>query len=316
MNVLSKESYGLPILLAIGLHMMIFVTAFIAVDFSDNNRPEPKRPPIVNATVIDISQTIIGQREEQKKKNIQQQAIIEKKKKDKEAQQKAAQLERRKALETQKKELARAKAAKEKAVRQAAAVKKAESDKKKSAEAAKKKEQQALIAKAEADKKKRLEQEEATEAKRKKLAAELERQAAERERQKTAAREAEKERLAKEATEAAAKKKAEEDKRAAEEAQMVQSIGGLINNRIAAAWNRPPSARNGMKTELAISFLPAGDVLAVNVIKGSGDALFDQRAANAARSIRVEELSKVDPYVFDRNFRKVVIIFNPQDLRN
>jgi colicin import membrane protein len=71
-----------------------------------------------------------------------------------------------------------------------------------------------------------------------------------------------------------------------------------------------------MKTELAISFLPSGEVLAVNIIKGSGDALFDQRAEDAARSIVVKELSEVDPYVFDRNFRRVVIIFNPQDLRN
>ncbi|MEL0636749.1 cell envelope integrity protein TolA [Marinomonas sp. TI.3.20] len=316
MKWLNKESYGVPALLAVGLHLVILGGCFVAVDFSDKDAPAPKRTPVVQATVVDISQTIIGKREEQAKKLIQQQAI-EKKNKEKEAQQKAKNLERRKALEAQKKELAQAKKAKDKAIRQAAAAKKAAADKKKAADDAKKKAQQeALVAKQNAEKQKRLEQDKAEEEKKRKAEAAKQLAEKEKQRQLAADREAEKERLAKEAADAAAAKKAEDEKRAADEAQAVQSISSLINDRITAAWNRPASARNGMKTELQISFLPSGEVLAVNLIKSSGDALFDQRAVNAARSIRVEELSKIDPYVFDRNFRKVVIIFNPQDLRN
>lgn len=315
MKWLNKESYGVPALLAVGLHLVILGACFVAVDFSDKDAPAPKRTPIVQATVVDISQTIIGKREEQAKKLIQQQAI-EKKNKEKEAQQKAKNLERRKALEAQKKELAQAKKAKDKAIRQAAAAKQAAADKKKAADDAKEQAQQALVAKQNAEKQKRLEQDKAEEEKKRKAEAAKQLAEKEKQRQLAADREAEKERLAKEAADAAAAKKAEDEKRAADEAQAVQSISGLINDRITAAWNRPASARNGMKTELQISFLPSGEVLAVNLIKSSGDALFDQRAVNAARSIRVEELSKIDPYVFDRNFRKVVIIFNPQDLRN
>ncbi|SBS37820.1 hypothetical protein MSP8887_03054 [Marinomonas spartinae] len=321
MSFFKKDGYGVPIVLAVGLHLAILLIGVVTINFSDDSLPAPKRPPIVHATVVDISKTIIGKREAEKKKEAQQQAEIAKQK-ELAAKKKAKELAERKAFEAQKKQLAQAKKAQEQAIRKAEAAAKAKEE----AAAAKKKKEQEIArqkqladqrAKEKASQKAAEEKKRQEEAKKKAQAAEEAKRQKELERQKQEiARKAEQERLAKEAARQA-KAKAEAEKKAAQEAKLVQSISGLINNRIAQAWIRPPNARNNMKTKLQISFLPTGEVQNVQVVESSGDALFDQRAVNAARNMGViRELSKVDPYVFERNFRNVVIIFNPQDLRN
>uniref|UniRef100_A6VXD6 Tol-Pal system TolA n=1 Tax=Marinomonas sp. (strain MWYL1) TaxID=400668 RepID=A6VXD6_MARMS len=318
MKWLRSDSYSIPTVLAIGLHVAIVVAGFVAIDFSDNEIPKPKRPPIVNATVVDVSQTIIGKRESDEKAAKQQAAALAEKKK-KEAEQARKKETQRKALEEKQKQLAQAKQAKEKAEAEKQEAEKQEAERKKKAAEQKRIAQEAeskRLAQEQADKK-RLAEKEASEKKKQELArkAEADRLAEEeRKRQEEAAKLAEK----KKAEEAAAKAAAEEAmQRAADEAQMVQSISGLINDRVTAAWIRPPSARNNMKAQLRIYFLPNGEVMNAQITKSSGDALFDQRAVDAVYKVRkIEELSKVDSYVFERNFRQVDLIFNPQDLRN
>ncbi|WP_392383984.1 TonB family protein [Marinomonas primoryensis] len=285
----------------------------VVIDFSDNAPQQPKRPHIVNATVIDISQTIIGKRESEEKAAKQQQAALSEKKR-KEAEQNQKKEAERKALEDKQKKIAQAKQIKEKAAEalQKSNETKRDAEQKSIAQETEKKRLEEV-----ADKKRLAKEAEVKEQLSKELIrkAEAERIATEeRKRQEEAARLAEQKKAEEEAAQAAAE---EAKKRAAEEAQMVQSISGLINDRITAAWTRPPSARNGMKTYLRIYFLPNGEVMNVDVTESSGDALFDQKAVNAVYRVRkIEELSKVDSYVFERNFRQVDLIFNPQDLRN
>ena len=313
MKWLRKDSYGIPIILAVGLHLSIVVAGLLVIDFGDEEQKKPKRPPIVNATVIDISQTIIGKREaEEKAANQRAAALAEQKKK--EAEQQKRKEAQRKALEEKEKQLARAK---QQAQEKAEAEKKAAEQKREAERQRLAKEAERKRAAEEAEKK-RLAEQQAKEKQRKEELArkvEAERQAEEeRKRQEEAARLAEER---KKAEEAAALAAAEEAKRQAAEAQMVQSISGLINDRVTANWNRPPSARNGMKTYLRIYFLPNGEVRSVDVTRSSGDALFDQKAVDAVYKVgKIDELSNVDSYVFERNFRQVDLIFNPQDLRN
>tara|TARA_R110001599_G_scaffold6656_3_gene32805 strand:- start:2704 stop:3642 length:939 start_codon:yes stop_codon:yes gene_type:complete len=312
MKWLRSENYSIPILLAVGLHLSIIVAGVVVIDFSDNAPQQPKRPHIVNATVIDISQTIIGKRESEEKAAKQQQAALSEKKR-KEAEQNQKKEAERKALEDKQKKVAQAKQIKEKAAEalQKSNEKKRDAEQKRIAQETEKKRLDQV-----ADKKRLAKEAQVKEQLSKELIrkAEAERVAIEeRKRQEEAARLAEQKKAEEEAAQAAAE---EAKKRAAEEAQMVQSIGSIINDRLSKAWNRPPSARNGMKTTLKISFLPSGEVLDVNVSISSGDALFDRNTVNAARKIKVEELSQIDPYVFNKNFRNIIVIFNPQDLRN
>ena len=316
MKWLRNDNYSIPIVLAVSLHLVILVAGVVVIDLNGDEQKTPKRPPIVNATVIDISQTIIGKREAEEKVARQQAASLAAQKK-KEAEQKRQKEVERKALEEKQKQLAKAKKiAQEK-----------EDTQKKAAEKERLKEQQQLAKQAESKRlakeaeQKRVEELRLKEKQRKEEAlaqkAEAERKAEEeRKREEEAARLAAEQKKAEEAAAALAAAE-EERKQAAEEAQMVQSISGLINDRVTANWTRPPSARNGMKTYLRIYFLPNGEVRNVDVTKSSGDGLFDQKAVDAVYKVRkIDELSQVDSYVFERNFRQVDLIFNPQDLRN
>lgn len=326
MKWFKHDGYGLPVALAVGLHGAIVIVTLFAVDFSEHKTPAPKHPPVVNARVLDVSQTIIGQREAEAER--QKQAELAAQKKKAEAEKKR--IADAKALAEQKKKLAQAKREKEAAIKKsqeakrlaeqkAAEQKKREQEQKRLAEkrAAEKKqaeqlqkEQAALAKKQEAERqaaeqrKREAEREQAEQARRE----------AERQRAEQAAREAEQQRLAEEAAKQAAE---EQRQRQIAEAQMVQSISGLINSRIEAVWSRPANARNGMQTTLRIYFVPTGEVVNVEVIKRSGDDLFDQRAVDAVYKVgQIEELAEVDTYVFERNFRQVELLFNPTDLRN
>ena len=153
-------------------------------------------------------------------------------------------------------------------------------------------------AKAERDKKRR-EQEELD---KKKAAEEAERQkklAEEREKQRQQALREEREALL-----------------AEQYATQVQSVEQAIFQRIRDKWKQPPSARNGMKTELKISLLPNGMVTDVSIIKGSGNEAFDRSAVAAVRSVEnFREVKELPIEVFNRNFRPLYIDFNPQNLR-
>lgn len=94
----------------------------------------------------------------------------------------------------------------------------------------------------------------------------------------------------------------------AETAGYVDAIQGAIAQR----WVRPPSARNGMLTVLAITLTPGGDVVDVKVIQSSGDKALDRSAVNAVKS--VGRLPVPEGSLFER-FRNMTFNFRPEDLR-
>jgi colicin import membrane protein len=85
---------------------------------------------------------------------------------------------------------------------------------------------------------------------------------------------------------------------------------------IAANWSRPPSARLGMVVELEISLGSGGRVDGVRTIRSSGNAAFDRSAEQAVFKVgQFSRLREMDPTLYQRQFRKVRIVVNPQDLR-
>ena len=119
--------------------------------------------------------------------------------------------------------------------------------------------------------------------------------------------EAERTRLAEEAASAAART----------EFEVVQSGVALIQQFIEEAWNRPPSARNGMRAVLRINMLPTGEVTDVAITESSGDAPFDRAATNAVYSAQpFSELQQMPINIFNDNFRTLTLIFQPEDLLN
>lgn len=321
----DKESYSLPVVLAVGLHVIILVGGSVGLVLGDDEPPAPKRPPIVNATIVDVSDTIIGKREAELRQAAAQ-AQQEAQKKAKEAARKKAEHE---ALEKQRRQAQAAQKKREAAERKAEADRRAllereKAEKARKAEAAKKKAQQEQAkkekAQQEAEQKRRLEEKKRAEEEKRKRQEQERAKELERQRQLEAKAIAEAEEARRRQAEAEVQKAiAEEEAKQLriEEGQAVQSISSLIMDRIASVWIRPPNARNGMKTKLRIGFLPSGEVSTVDVLESSGDSLFDQRAKDAVVKMgRVEELADVDYAIFERNFRQIELLFNPQDLRN
>lgn len=140
------------------------------------------------------------------------------------------------------------------------------------------------------------------------------REAAERERRAEEQRQAEQRRM----QEALAEELEAERSRlqAQENASIAQSYTALISDRIESQWSRPPSARNGMKTELSIQLVPTGRIVSVSVVKSSGNSAFDRSAEQAVwKAEQFSELQKVPGPVFEQYFRQLTLVFSPEDLR-
>ncbi|GAA5526021.1 hypothetical protein Maes01_02608 [Microbulbifer aestuariivivens] len=106
---------------------------------------------------------------------------------------------------------------------------------------------------------------------------------------------------------------------ARESTQAVMSLAQAIQQRIESVWSQPPSARNGMVTEVRISFVPTGRVVASNITKSSGNAALDRSVLNAVRKVEVfpevAELARAEPALFEREVRNTQLIFRVEGLR-
>ena len=101
------------------------------------------------------------------------------------------------------------------------------------------------------------------------------------------------------------------------EFELVQSATAIIQGAVQQVWNRPPSARNGMRAILQISMLPTGELLDARITESSGDPAFDRSAENAVYSAApFTELQSLPINVFNANFRTLSLIFQPEDLLN
>lgn len=195
----------------------------------------------------------------------------------------------------------------------------------------KKREQQERLRVAEEQKKKqaqqrKLKEQQEREAKQK---AEQQRKREEAERKKQAEAEAERKRLQQQREqqqreqqqrEQQQKEQALAEERAAQLEQSykttAQSYMAAIAERIERNWNRPPSARNNMQCELLIKLVPTGRVINVDVIKSSGNEQFDRSAVQAVRRVeQFPEIQGMPSEVFERYYRELTLVFNPQDLR-
>ncbi|MEZ5573378.1 MAG: energy transducer TonB [Halioglobus sp.] len=98
--------------------------------------------------------------------------------------------------------------------------------------------------------------------------------------------------------------------------ELSASFVALIQRTIVNYWSRPPSARNGMECKLMVQLVPTGEVVGVTVIKSSGNAAFDSSAVNAVRKAGAfPELQQLPSAEFEKNFRRLEVIFRPEDLR-
>jgi len=103
---------------------------------------------------------------------------------------------------------------------------------------------------------------------------------------------------------------------AASDDQLTAGYVDYISARIESNWSRPPSARRGMEVILEIQLVPTGRVAGVAIVKSSGNSAFDRAAEQAVYKVgQFDQLKGMDPGLFERNFRRLRLVFKPEDLR-
>ena len=100
------------------------------------------------------------------------------------------------------------------------------------------------------------------------------------------------------------------------DSEMANSYIALITDVIQRNWNRPPSARNSMETELILRMVPTGEVVSVEIVRSSGNDAFDRAAVTAVlKAERFPEIQQLPARVFEQYFRRLRLKFKPEDLR-
>ena len=86
---------------------------------------------------------------------------------------------------------------------------------------------------------------------------------------------------------------------------------GLIRQRITQNWIRPLGVPQGLNCLVHVRLAPGGEVLAVSIVKSSGNALFDRSVENAVYKAAPLPVPQ-DPQLF-KYIREINIKFDPQD---
>ena len=294
--------------LALIMHLALVIWLIFGIDWQA--APPSPRPQVetVKARVVDaekINAEVEKLRAAEARKEAEKKAAREREEK------RLADLKRRQKEEQQR----LAKLEKErKAKERAEAKRRAEEKKRKAAEAkrlAELKRQQAEL-----ENKRRAEEKRLAEAEKKRKAEEARRRAQE-EKRKQAEAEARRRAEAKRKAEAEARARAE--KKAREEALQAQLAAeqdarerdryvAAIKQQIENNWLRPPSARTNLRCTLRVRLIPGGDVIAVSVVEGSGNAAFDRSVETAVR--KAAPLPVPSGGLFE-SFRDLTLVFDP-----
>jgi len=281
-----------PVVYAVLMHLLLLVLLVFSLDWTPKVSHPPGIKVPIDAQLVDQSQL---------------DAIVEKKqaeqRKVEEAKREAALAEQRKIEERHKAEQA-AKQQAEQAAKQkveAERKRKAELEAKKKAELeAKQKVEQAAKQKAEQEAKQKAD----AEAKRKADAEAKKKAEAEAKRKAEAAQR-------REAEQALQQQLAAEQ--AGVEAARVQGVVaeyiGYIQERIERSWLRPPGSPVGLSCVVQVSLIPGGEVARVQIVRSSGDPVFDRSVETAVYKASPLPLPP-DASLF-KNFRDLRLIFKP-----
>jgi len=306
------ENLVRPLMLAIGLHIILLSTFFIAVS------PEAKTitpPPVViiQATELTFAPSAAAEAraKQQKAEADRKKREAEEKKRQEEAKKKAEEQKKREEAKKKAEEKKKQEEAKKKAeAKRQAELKKAEDDKLKAASEAK--------AKAEADKQAKAEAKAEQEA--------LAKAEADKKRAALEAERREKEKALEEAfKQAEAEARALEELKKKEEAELAvlnalasekaaANVLDAMTTRITRAWRRPVAFKGGLEVYLRMSLASNGELVDVRVVKTSGDVLFDRSALTAVqRAAPFDEVKQFDAATFEEKFRSLTVKFRPED---
>ena len=108
---------------------------------------------------------------------------------------------------------------------------------------------------------------------------------------------------------------AEQQQRQAAQAQIAQATVDryvtMIKQQVQSNWLRPATVPKGLSCTVLVHLIPSGDVVSVQIVKSSGNPVFDRSVEIAVRRASPLPLP-ADPTLFDR-FRELQFVFNPEE---
>jgi colicin import membrane protein len=90
----------------------------------------------------------------------------------------------------------------------------------------------------------------------------------------------------------------------------VAEYTAYIQEKIQQNWLKPAGSPEGLSCTVQVNLIPGGDVARVQIIRSSGDPLFDRSVENAVHKAAPMPLPR-DPAVF-KYFRELRLIFKPR----
>ena len=93
----------------------------------------------------------------------------------------------------------------------------------------------------------------------------------------------------------------------------ISYYSNLIRDQVIINWKQPGSAKKGMSAEILITLVPTGEIVQVKLTKTSGNQAFDGSALNAVQKVSKFEGLDMGRRLFDNNFRKFTLVFNPEN---
>ena len=93
----------------------------------------------------------------------------------------------------------------------------------------------------------------------------------------------------------------------------ISYYSNLIRDQVIINWKQPGSAKKGMSAEILITLVPTGEIVQVKLTKTSGNQAFDSSALNAIQKVSKFDGLDMGRRLFDNNFRKFTLVFNPEN---
>jgi len=91
----------------------------------------------------------------------------------------------------------------------------------------------------------------------------------------------------------------------------ISKYSSIIKQQVMSQWKKPRVITTDLTTEIRITLVPTGEIVATKIIKGSGIKSFDDSAITAIARVGSFEELQMPSNLFEAHFRQFILVFNP-----
>ncbi len=91
----------------------------------------------------------------------------------------------------------------------------------------------------------------------------------------------------------------------------ISKYSSIIKQQVMSQWKKPRVITADLTTEIRITLVPTGEIVATKIIKGSGIKSFDDSAITAIARVESFEGLQMPSNLFEEHFRQFILVFNP-----